>query len=118
MNYITFDKILDFIEECCGVINDDYSYLVEKYHKTTYTQAQVDFMQLVRGRYVEFDLIYDRGIHFAIFAKMPIDIPMMALPTCKWGYKWEDKYTKEDYPEEYKTLHYLKGPTDWLGVSK
>jgi coproporphyrinogen III oxidase len=103
--------IFAFVEASCRIINLAYNTLVDKRQHEPFTPANVRFMELIRGHYTEFDLLYDRGIHFGIQSGMPVDIPMMALPNSRWEYQWEQKYPPGT--EEYKTLAMLRSPRNW-----
>lgn len=108
---LTKEEIFAFVEASCGVINDAYNVLVDKRQHEPISEENVRFMELLRGHYTEFDLLYDRGIHFGIQSGMPVDIPLLALPNSRWEYQWESKYPPGT--EEYKTLEILKTPRDW-----
>ena len=74
-------------------------------------------MHLLRGRYVEYDLMLDRGIRFGVSAKMPMKHILIALPAqAKWYYDWEATYEKGNYPVEQNVLRFLSQPTDWLNL--
>lgn len=106
------ESIYTFCEESCKIINDSYNSIVEKRQHEPFGERETKFMQLLRGRYTEFDLVYDRGITFGIKSGMPVEIPLLALPNSAWKYKFE-----EDYPEgspEKKVLNTLYHPRKWV----
>lgn len=105
------ETIYDFVEVSCRIINNAYNSLVEKRQSETSSEENVRFMELLRGHYTEFDLLYDRGIHFGIQSGMPVDIPLLAIPNSRWEYQWEKKYPPGT--EEYKTLEILRAPRNW-----
>jgi coproporphyrinogen III oxidase len=83
------------------------------YRSLAYTPAQRDYLLHRRSRYVEFNLLFDRGTKFGIQSQGRTESILMSMPaTAKWSYNW--------LPEEGTVEHefvttYLK-PTDWLGV--
>ena len=107
----TKEQIFAFIEASCRAINNAYNSIVDKRQHEPFTKENVRFMELLRGHYTEFDLLYDRGIHFGIQSGMPVDIPLLALPNSRWEYQWEKKYPPGT--EEYKTLQILNTPQEW-----
>ena len=76
-----------------------------------YTQAHKDWQQVRRGRYVEFNLVYDRGTTFGLTTNGRIESILMSLPlTARWEYCHE----VESGSEEEKLLQVLRNPVDWL----
>eukprot|EP00811_Abedinium_folium_P003139 NODE_12888_length_1197_cov_10.001869.p1 GENE.NODE_12888_length_1197_cov_10.001869~~NODE_12888_length_1197_cov_10.001869.p1 ORF type:complete len:323 (+),score=-74.52 NODE_12888_length_1197_cov_10.001869:87-1055(+) len=91
----TKESIFNFIKASCEVINEAYTNLYEKRENDTYTDEDVEFMKLLRGRYTEFDLIYDRGIKFGLQTGMPTSVYLLALPDSHWKRNWEEKKKKK-----------------------
>ncbi|MCB1737546.1 MAG: coproporphyrinogen III oxidase, partial [Gammaproteobacteria bacterium] len=92
---------------------DAYLPIVERRKALAYGERERDFQAYRRGRYVEFNLVYDRGTLFGLQSGVgrTESILMSLPPEVKWRYNWApDAGTPE--AELYDT--YLK-PTDWLG---
>jgi coproporphyrinogen III oxidase len=93
---------------------DLYRPFIEANRNTSYTDAQRDFLLYRRGRYVEFNLVYDRGTIFGLQSIGRTESILMSLPaTANWKY---DYHPEPDTPEYELTDFYLK-PQDWANMS-
>lgn len=88
-----------------------YGPLVERRKAHPYTAAQREFQLYRRGRYVEFNLLHDRGTLFGIQSGGRTESILMSLPP---QVRWEYGYTPSpDTPEALLYSRYLQ-PRDWL----
>ena len=100
---IFFDNITDFsledsvkmLESVANSYLNSYKNIVEKRKNVHFDEFQKDFQLIRRGRYVEFNLIYDRGTLFGLQSKGRIESILASLPSkTKWVYKKTDSYKK------------------------
>ena len=105
------DEILAFSTECAASVVPAYLPLVERRKDMDFTPAQKDWQQLRRGRYVEFNLVYDRGTVFGLRTAGRIESILMSMPlTARWEYCNEP----EAGSDEQKLLEVLQNPRDWV----
>ena len=88
-----------------------YSYQVQQNKERSFTEDQIKWRNLRRGRYVEFNLVYDRGTKFGLKTGGRIESILMSLPeNASWFYDFKPK----DKSLERKTLDYLIKYKDWI----
>ncbi len=74
-----------------------YLPIVEKRKNTPFNQAQVEFQHYRRGRYVEFNLVYDRGTLFGLQTGGRTESILMSLPAhVSWRYNWQPEAGTEE----------------------
>ncbi len=106
-----FDECFDFVRAAGDGFLRAYKPIVEKRVKHRYGDRQRDFQQYRRGRYVEFNLLYDRGTLFGLQSGGRTESILMSLPPIvRWRYNWSPE---PGSPEEKLYTDYLK-PRDWL----
>jgi len=89
---------------------DAYLPIIHKRKDTPFTQAQKDFQLYRRGRYVEFNLVYDRGTLFGLQTGGRTESILMSLPpNVKWDYNWQP----EAGTPEHKLHDYYLKPREW-----
>ena len=89
-----------------------YRPIVEKRRDTEYGERERDFQLYRRGRYVEFNLIYDRGTLFGLQSGGRTESILMSLPPeVRWRYDW---HPEPGSREAVLYQDYLR-PRDWLG---
>jgi coproporphyrinogen III oxidase len=107
----TFERMLAFMTDAGNAFGDAYLPLVERRALEPYGERERAFHLLRRGRYVEFNLIYDRGTHFGLQSGGRTESILMSLPPLvRWAY---DERPEPDSPEAALAA-YLR-PRDWLG---
>lgn len=102
---------MGFAKECGYGFIDAYIPIVEKRKELPYTEAQVFWQQIRRGRYVEFNLIHDRGTIFGLKTGGRTESILMSLPpTVRFNYD----YNPEAGSEEDELLQVCLHPVDWV----
>ena len=88
-----------------------YFVILDRRKFTPFTTEEKRFQKYRRGRYAEFNLVYDRGTHFGLQSGGRTESILMSMPPeVIWEYGWEPQVnSRED--ELYK--NYLK-PRNWL----
>ncbi len=113
-DYEQDENAFEMVEACGGSFVKSYSEIALKRKSIPFAEKHVEFQQLRRGRYVEFNLLYDRGTAFGLKTKGRVESILLSLPrNVKWHYKHEDTLGSE----EKKLFKYLK-PIDWLKLPK
>ena len=85
-----FEKAFAFMQSVGDHFVPAYQPIVTRRKATDYTEAQRHFQLYRRGRYVEFNLIYDRGTHFGLQSKGRAESILMSLPPLvRWDYNWQ-----------------------------
>ena len=101
----------DFVTEIGNSFLNSYVPIVERRRTLSFNQAQKDWQEIRRGRYVEFNLVHDRGTLFGLKTNGRIESILMSLPpTVQWKYNQQP----EENSEEEKLLKVLKKPKNWV----
>ncbi len=88
-----------------------YRPLVNRRRDTPYGERERDFQAYRRGRYVEFNLVWDRGTHFGLHGGGRTESILMSMPPIvKWRYDWQPE---PGTPEARLYTDFLP-PRDWL----
>jgi coproporphyrinogen III oxidase len=88
-----------------------YVPIVEKRKDLTYTEAQRNWQEIRRGRYVEFNLVHDKGTLFGLKTNGRIESILMSLPP---HVQWVYDHQPEKGSEEEKLIKVLEHPKDWI----
>ncbi|RTL57125.1 MAG: oxygen-dependent coproporphyrinogen oxidase [Sphingobacteriales bacterium] len=102
---------MNFGQRCGNAFIDAYIPIVEKRKNTPYTDQNKYWQEIRRGRYVEFNLVHDRGTLFGLKTNGRIESILMSLPpTVRFEYNYQPKFGSEEYKLQEVCLH----PRDWL----
>ncbi len=110
LNQWGFERCFDFQQSVGDHFLKAYLPIVERRKSMTYGERERQFQLYRRGRYVEFNLVHDRGTLFGLQSNGRIESILMSMPPLV---RWEYDYQPEPGSAEAKLSEYLK-PRDWL----
>jgi coproporphyrinogen III oxidase len=109
------DSIFAFVQACGDAFLESYLPIVSRRKHLPFTDRQRAFQEYRRGRYVEFNLIYDRGTLFGLKTGGRVESILMSLPPmARWRYDYRPEPGSPE-AELYDT--YLK-PRDWASEAE
>jgi coproporphyrinogen III oxidase len=113
LNKEGFDKSFAFMQAVGNGFITAYAPIVERRKDTEYGEHERQFQLYRRGRYVEFNLVYDRGTLFGLQTGGRTESILMSMPPLV---RWEYAYTPEaGSPEAALYSDFLK-PREWLSA--
>jgi len=105
------EQHFEFSKDCLNSVVKAYGPIVEKHKNDEFTTEQKEWQLMRRGRYVEFNLVYDRGTVFGLKTGGRIESILMSLPeTARWEY---NKIPEEGSPEA-DFIDACKNPREWV----
>lgn len=110
LNEWGFDQSFAFMQAVGSAFTDAYIPIVERRKDTPFTEAHRQFQLYRRGRYVEFNLVFDRGTLFGLQSGGRTESILMSLPPLV---RWEYNYSPEQGSEEQKLYDHFLQPHDW-----
>lgn len=111
LNEWGFERCFNFMRSVGDHYIPAYLPIVKRRKKAAFNDRERSFQLYRRGRYVEFNLVYDRGTLFGLQSGGRTESILMSLPpVVHWQYNWKPE---KDSPEEILYTDYLK-PRDWL----
>ena len=108
------EDIFSFVKSCGDSFLPSYLPILQKRAKSPFNEQQRRWQLLRRGRYVEFNLVCDRGTKFGLNTPgARIESILMSLPeTARWEYQSE--MGADPNSEEGKLLEVVRNPMDWV----
>jgi coproporphyrinogen III oxidase len=103
------DELFPFVQDCGHAVLDSYLPIARRRKDEPYEDKHRRFQEFRRGRYAEFNLIYDRGTLFGLKTGGRIESILMSLPPVV---RWLYDYQPEPGSREAELYEYLK-PRDW-----
>ncbi|MDR6563519.1 MULTISPECIES: oxygen-dependent coproporphyrinogen oxidase [unclassified Arcicella] len=88
-----------------------YTHFMQKNKDLPFTEEEKTFQMLRRGRYVEFNLVHDRGTKFGLETNGRTESILMSMPPMA---QWVYDFKAEEGSEEEKTLNWLKKGVNWV----
>lgn len=108
---MTMEKWYDFVTEVGDSFIEAYVPIVEKRKDLPFTSAQRTWQEIRRGRYVEFNLVHDKGTLFGLKTNGRIQSILMSLPP---HVQWVYDHTPKPGSEEEKLVSVLQQPKEWV----
>lgn len=111
LNRWPFDECFAFMQAVGQGYLDAYLPIVERRKRLTFGEREREFQLYRRGRYVEFNLVYDRGTLFGLQTGGRTESILMSMPPlARWEYDWQPE---PGSPEALLYSDYL-APREWL----
>ena len=107
----SLEQWYDFVIEVGNSFITAYVPIVEKRKNLSYTDEQREWQEIRRGRYVEFNLVHDKGTLFGLRTNGRIESILMSLPP---HVQWQYNHSPEAGSEEDNLLQILKEPREWV----
>ncbi len=105
-------KTMNFVNAVVTNWMSSWFPIIEKRRDMEYTEQQREWQLLRRGRYLEFNLLYDRGVKFGLQTANPrVEGVMVSAPPL---IAWEYNHAVEKGSEEDRLMEILKNPIDWI----
>ena len=108
---MSMENWYNFVTEVGNSFLDCYVPIVEKRKVLAYTESQRTWQEIRRGRYVEFNLVHDKGTLFGLKTNGRIESILMSLPP---HVQWVYDHHPQPGSEEKRLLEVLKHPKDWV----
>ena len=108
---MTMDKWFNFVSEVGNSFLEAYVPIVEKRKDLPSTSENRTWQEIRRGRYVEFNLVHDKGTLFGLKTNGRIESILMSLPP---HVQWVYDHHAEAGSEEEKLVNVLENPRDWI----
>ncbi|XP_046346421.2 oxygen-dependent coproporphyrinogen-III oxidase-like [Haliotis rufescens] len=108
------EEAFKFVTSCAEAVVPSYLPIVLKHKHDGYSYDERKWQLLRRGRYVEFNLIYDRGTKFGLYTPgARYESILMSLPL---NARWEYCHSPTPGSREQQLMDVLKKPRDWLSA--
>ncbi len=108
---ISMQDRYDFVTEIGNSFLNSYVPILEKRKDQGFTKKNKDWQEVRRGRYVEFNLVHDRGTLFGLKTNGRIESILMSLPP---KVQWHYNHIPEQGSEEERLVNVLRNPKNWV----
>lgn len=107
----SIEQRYNFVTDIADNFLNAYLPIINRRKKLSYTEQQKNWQEIRRGRYVEFNLIHDKGTLFGLKTNGRVESILMSLPP---RVQWVYNHTPKKNSPEAKLISVLKKPKDWL----
>ena len=106
------ENLFAFVQDCLKAFLPSYLPILQRRKDQPFSVAEREWQQLRRGRYVEFNLVHDRGTSFGLHTPgARVESILVSLPlTAKWSYM----HHPDPAGPEDRLLQVLRNPVDWI----
>jgi len=111
LNSWDFETCFAFMQAVGNSYIEAYRPIVARQKNKPYSEPQRQFQLYRRGRYVEFNLVFDRGTLFGLQSNGRTEAILMSMPPLV---RWEYNYQAEPGTAEHELTHYYLQGRDWL----
>ncbi len=108
---MSMENWYDFVTEVGNSFLEAYVPIVEKRKDLPYSNENRDWQEIRRGRYVEFNLVHDKGTLFGLKTNGRIESILMSLPP---RVQWRYDHNPEKGSEEARLIEVLQKPRKWV----
>ncbi|HYM21137.1 MAG TPA: oxygen-dependent coproporphyrinogen oxidase [Candidatus Kapabacteria bacterium] len=108
------ERTFSFQQDIARTFLPAYIPIVEHHKADTFSDEERRWQGIRRGRYVEFNLVYDKGTVFGLETQGRIESILMSLPTTA---RWEYDHQPRKGSEEARLVEVLKHPREWVKAS-
>jgi coproporphyrinogen III oxidase len=112
-NSFTKEARFEFVQDVGNAFAPIYTYFMLKNSGLPYGEPEKQWQFLRRGRYVEFNLVWDRGTKFGLETDGRTESILMSLPPQA---NWEYNYQPRPNSKEAETLSLLRKDIDWISM--
>lgn len=108
---LDFDSTRAFVTDVARALRQAYEPIVDRRRNESFGDAEREFQLVRRGRYVEFNLVHDRGTTFGLQTNARVESVLMSLPPlAMWQYA--PRYSPHSFEAR---LQQMLEPRDWVG---
>ena len=107
------EQITNFVLDVGLSFSPIYRHFLHERKILPYSEREKDWQLLRRGRYVEFNLVLDKGTKFGLETEGRIESVLMSLPPMA---SWIYDFKPQKDSEEARTLRWLRKDVDWLNI--
>ena len=104
-------QLFSLADRCMSAFNPSYLPILERRKDTPFTDDQRDWQLQRRGRYVEFNLVWDRGTTFGLRTGARVESVLMSLPL---NARFRTDFSPTPGSDEDRLMQTLREPRDWV----
>ena len=109
-----FEKLFGFTQALAQLYPELYASIINDKFALAFTERERQWQSIRRGRYVEFNLLYDRGTKFGLVSGGNTESILLSMPPVA---SWKYQFNPEPGSPEQETLDLLQKDIDWIHQS-